>query len=268
MSNPIGIELLTGFDSNPLTLVTAASDLGCSHISLAAGQFPVPVFNTPAWSLRDDAELQQSLKKLLKASGVGIGLGEGFAIREGQEIQALDADLSLMAEFGAHCVNTVLMDTNLERCYEQITWFAERARELGMQATLEFAPGLAVATLNHALDVLAKVGHSNLALLIDSMHLFRSGGTVEQLENLEPEKIGYAQVSDCQMTNTLENYMQEATFNRLPPGEGELPLKAFVQALPQDFPVSLEVPNKDRASVSGFKSWMEVCIESFQSAVK
>jgi len=37
--------------------------------------------------------------------------------------------------------------------------------------------------------------------------------------------------------------MREAMFGRLAPGEGELPLAAFVAALPPDTSIGVEIPN-------------------------
>ncbi len=74
------------------------------------------------------------------------------------------------------------------------------------------------------------------------MHFFRWGGTVADLDALDPKLIGYAHLCDTRHSPTAPTDMEEAMFERLLPGEGELPLREWKAALPGDCPLSLEVP--------------------------
>jgi sugar phosphate isomerase/epimerase len=65
---------------------------------------------------------------------------------------------------------------------------------------------------------------------------------VEELATLGPALIGYAQLCDVPMPPTEPDYMREAMFGRLMPGQGDLPLADFIAALPRDTPIGLEVP--------------------------
>ena len=86
------------------------------------------------------------------------------------------------------------------------------------------------------------IGKGRCRLLIDSMHFFRSGGTVEKLEALDSDLIGYAQISDAPMLSDGRTYMEEAMFDRLAPGDGEFPLREWIAALPTEIEIGLEVP--------------------------
>ena len=103
-----------------------------------------------------------------------------------------------------------------------------------------------VRTLRHAAGVAAleELGLPRLRLLIDTMHFMRSGSRVEDLASLDPDLIGYVQLSDVPLVATNPDYMDEAMFGRLPPGEGELPLLDILRALPSDRVISLEVPSR------------------------
>jgi hypothetical protein len=61
----------------------------------------------------------------------------------------------------------------------------------------------------------------------------------------------------------MDNYMQEATFERMVPGEGELPLQDIVDALPPDIVIGLEVPRLAlaEAGVSHFDR-VKPCVEA------
>jgi sugar phosphate isomerase/epimerase len=116
----------------------------------------------------------------------------------------------------------------------------------GMQFTIEFAPPMVLNTLQAALAVIEHVGQGRCRLLVDSMHFFRSGGQLEELEALDPGLIGYAQLSDAPLDAPAEGYMHESMFARKLPGQGELRLREWVACLPIDCEIGIETPQLAR----------------------
>lgn len=244
----LGIELLSFHGLLPLEQVAVAAQLGCSWFSCGLTQLPA-AFNPRGvadWSLRDDAALRRDLIAAMHDTGVAISLGEGFSVRPGGSLAQRAVDVDLMAQLGARGLGGVCMEADQSRAINEFTILATLCAERGMLATIEFGPGLPVATLAEAVALVRAVDLPNFRLLIDSMHFFRSGGTVDQLIALDPALIGYAQLCDVPITPALPSYMDEAMTARLNPGEGDLPLAAFVAAMPPDVPVSLEIPNLAR----------------------
>jgi sugar phosphate isomerase/epimerase len=107
---------------------------------------------------------------------------------------------------------------------------------------VEFAPPNAINTLASALEYIRHVGKSMCKLLIDAMHFFRSGATIAELKAVDPALIGYAQLCDVPLVSRIGDYMKEAMLDRLPPGEGELPLADLLAALPPGLDLGVEVP--------------------------
>ncbi len=243
--NRLGIEMLSGLGLPPVELVGLAADLGCAHISVGPMQLPAR-FNPlghPDWSLKDDPAYRRELKAALADRGVSISLGEGFAVRPGVSMRARGAEMDIMAELGARGLGAVSMEPDADRAKDEFAVLAEMAENRGMLATIEFAPIQAVDTLGAALDVVRHVARPNFGLLLDAMHFFRSGATLEDLGAVDPALIRYAQLCDSPAGGPGDDYMNEAMFGRRALGEGELPLAAFVAALPQDIPLGLEVPD-------------------------
>ena len=57
------------------------------------------------------------------------------------------------------------------------------------------------------------------------MHLVRSGSGRRRAGSAWiADHIGYAQLNDTTLQPRIDNYMEEAMFERMVPGEGELPL--------------------------------------------
>jgi sugar phosphate isomerase/epimerase len=92
------------------------------------------------------------------------------------------------------------------------------------------------------LRVISKVGHPNARLLIDALHLDRSGGTPEQVAEVDPEQIAYVHLCDAPQ-GPPASLTEESRRGRLYPGEGTLPLQRLFDLLPKDVSVSLEAPH-------------------------
>jgi sugar phosphate isomerase/epimerase len=238
----LGIELLSVFGMNPAEHAELAADLGCGYISSGLTQLPFNPHGYESWSLRDDAALRRRLKDVLGDRGVAISLGEGFTIRPGADMAERAADMDIMAGLGVLCAGASTMEPDGTRMRDQCAILAELAAERGMKASIELVPGSSAGTLAEALAVVRHVNRPNFGLLLDSMHVFRSGGTLEELRALDPAVIFYAQLCDVPLPAREPDYMREAMFNRLAPGQGELPLAGFVAVLPGYVPIGLEVP--------------------------
>jgi sugar phosphate isomerase/epimerase len=242
----IGIEFITVLGQPPVDYVRTAADLGVRHIGMA----PAPIVTVeglyPAWSLVEDAALRRAFKAALAERGVSVSVGEGFLIMPGMDIQAFAGQVDAMAEIGAPVLNVIGVNPDPSGAADQLGAFAELAAVRGLRTTIEFVPGTPVGDLAAAVDIVRRVGRPDFALLVDSMHLFRTGSTADDLIALDPALIGYVQICDVPWTSDLD-YADEARFERRAPGEGELPLKDMIAALPPDIHLGLEVPMRARA---------------------
>jgi sugar phosphate isomerase/epimerase len=123
---------------------------------------------------------------------------------------------------------------------------AEMAAAHGMETTVEFAPSLALADLDGALAAVRHVARSDFRLLIDCMHLVRAGHSAADLAAVDPELIGYVQLSDNTVRQRGVTYRDDS-IDRMVPGEGEFPLREILAVLPPGVVIGLEVPMRSRA---------------------
>ncbi len=255
MNHPLGIDMLTLLGMPPDQHVRLAAELGCAGISTGLESLPFELFGLtdsapyPGWSLRDDTALRREFVAALRDTGIAIGLGEGFQVARECKPADFAADLDLMAEFGAERINVVCMDEEMvasgAQVKDEMAEFAEMALGRGLGFTIEYFPPTGINTLERALDIIDHVGRGNARLLLDSMHFFRTGGTIETLRALDPDLIGYVQLADAAAGPPGEDYLTMAMFARGVPGKGELPLREFLAALPDGVRVSIEVPRLD-----------------------
>lgn len=259
----LGIEFLSVFGMPPVDFVALAADLGCQHISTGLESSPYSSLGYPPFSLREDTTLRREMIAVMRDRGISIALGEGMNVRAGTDIRDRAADLELFAELGARRVNTVSLDPDLDRSVEQFGFLAELAASFGMETTVEPSPGLTVGDLPTALHAIRQVGRPDFRLLVDTMHIVRSGSTPDDMAALEPAAVGYIQLSDAPLVPTTPDYMTEAMFERMVPGTGGLPLLDLLAALPRDRPVGLEVPIRSQAEAGiGPHERLGQCVEA------
>jgi sugar phosphate isomerase/epimerase len=235
----LGIDFISVFGLPPVDFVNLAADLGCGYISLGLMPNDRNPHGYPAYSLADPA-LQRELKAALRDRGVALGNTEGFFVLPGRDVADYAPALDMMAGLGTERINTIGLDPDQGRCFDQLAALAELAGARGVQTTLEFVIGCPIGDLPSAVAAWRHVGRPDFKLLIDPMHLMRSGSGAADVAALEPGTVGYAQLCDC--TRVAKDQMHEARYERMVPGEGELPLGALVAALPRDVPIGLEIP--------------------------
>jgi sugar phosphate isomerase/epimerase len=82
-----------------------------------------------------------------------------------------------------------------------------------------------------ALQLIADTGRDNAVICLDPLQYFRAGHSVDLLRGQDPRLFPYTQITDG-----------GATGGRSTLGEGAVPLRAILDVLPADLPLSLEWP--------------------------
>jgi sugar phosphate isomerase/epimerase len=130
---------------------------------------------------------------------------------------------------------------------ESFALLCDRAAERGLAVCIEFLPWTAIPDLRVASVILTAAGRANGRVVIDSWHLFRSGGTVADLAEFPPGLVGAVQLSDAP-AEPAESLLHETLSARLLPGEGALDLIGLVRTLDRmgsRAPLGLEVISKE-----------------------
>ena len=262
--NELGIERLCVFGMPPVEFVALAADLGCASVGI--GLAPTPGYNPdnhPDWSLRDDPALRRQLAAATRDRGVRIGVVEGFAVAPGHDVRSFAGDLDLVCELGGDRIACVSLDKNLQNTIEGFAVLTEMAAERGLLVSAEMGSLGPYGLVEPALELVRGVDMANFSLMVDAMHFFRLGNTIEQLAAMDPALIGYVQLCDAPWAPRFDTYMEEAMFERMAPGDGELPLREFVKLIPPDVVVSLEIPIRSLAEQGvGPRERVAPCVEA------
>ena len=183
-------------------------------------------------------------RRRMADAGVGVHDVEFLPITPEIHVGDYAQTLALAAELGARRLSVAGDDADFSRLAEHFGALCDLAAKVGMGVDLEFMRFRILGTLPQALEIVTRAARPNGKLLVDMLHLHRSGGTAAMLRDIPAALLGSVQLCDAPLhiPETDAGLTEEARGGRLFPGEGELPLIDFMNAVPGDIPISLEVP--------------------------
>lgn len=248
-SRLLSLAYLTVDGAHPIEQIEAARANGFDAVGL---RLQPPKGRPLAHRVIGDAPLLKSIRETCAALNVSvldielISLDATFALTDWLAL------LETSAAIGAKYVQVVCEDADHVTAARNLAMLASAADAVGLQLSLEFMRFRSVRTLHDALAVIERSGVANVKVLVDVLHLDRSGGSAAALAAIDPSRIAYVQLCDApaQRPVTDQALLQEARNSRLYPGEGALPLQEILAALPMDLPVSLETPHAAFAQAS------------------
>ncbi len=202
----------------------------------AAGVWYDPAVWTPATTI----EVRD------RAADAGLALLdiEVVWLKPGPDDPAHFAAIDAGAEIGARNVLVVSSEPDAAHTADKLARLVEHGKAAGLRVCLEFAAFTEVKSLAAALGILAAAG-PDAGLLIDPLHFARTGAAPADLAGVDPHRLPYAQFCDAPASgpqpSDVPAIIHEALDLRLMPGEGGLPLRKLLSALPPQIPLSIEL---------------------------
>lgn len=238
----IALAILAVLGTSPPEVVDAAAAAGFDSITLRI------IDGTDQSPLIGDTPLRRETIARLRHHGLGVLDVEVVRLRAETDPAALRPALESAAILGARHVLAVNQDADEARAAEHFAGICSEAAPLNLRPVLEFMVFTATKRVADADRVVRAAAQPAGGVLVDALHLQRSGGNpndVAQLAATEPRMYPYAQLCDAPRAAPEGGgraLYEEAVDNRLAPGDGELPLKELIAALPENVPLSVETP--------------------------
>jgi sugar phosphate isomerase/epimerase len=242
MNHPLCLDFLTAIEAPPPKLATLAAANGCESISILVHPSP----GVPDYGMNTDTPTRSETLNRCSDLGVAVDMVEGFFLTPETDVAGYRGSLESGGVLGARSVNVLLRDTDLSRLRDNFSAFCDLAHAHGMAVITEWSIRSPFPTPAEAAAFLADAGRPGAKLAFDSLHLFRAGYTAADIAALDPALVGRGQLSDGPAEMQVDRILAEAFSERLPPGEGAIPLAAFVEALPEGTVIGLEVPMESR----------------------
>lgn len=237
----IGVAHLNALELAPEALIPAVARAGFRAVGLRIA--PVAPGGL-CYPLPPGTDALRRVRRLLADEGVAVNEVEFITITPDIDVAAYRHMLDTGAELGATCLTVAGEDPDFARLAANFAALCDLAAPYGIRVDVEFMVWRVVGTIQQAAALVAAAARPNGAVLLDSLHLARSGGVPADIRALPAGHAVAAQICDAPALPpaTEAGLIAEARENRLLPGDGALPLIDFLHALPQGCKISAEIP--------------------------
>jgi sugar phosphate isomerase/epimerase len=245
----LSLAHLSVLEATPPELVTVAAQAGFRKIGIRLSA--TPSVGVPHYDMLGDTPVLRETLARLAATGLSV-LDVEFLRFEPEEPKGIpEGFLEAGARLGAQYVLVMSAEPLEARTLERFRDLCERAQQYGLDVCLEFAIYTGVRTLADAARLVKKSGCTNASVLVDALHFSRSGGLPSDIAGIDASLFRYAQICDAEavIPTASGDLIREARTGRLLPGEGALPLRELVAALPAAIPLAIEAPVRASAGL-------------------
>ncbi len=254
MKRRLSLASLMALHYPPPQFVRLAAEVGCDAVAVRLAP------TTPgglAYPLMDDAPLLRETLATMAGTGVAVLDLELVRLGPAFDVHAWERFAAVGAQLGAKHVLVIGDDADEARLVDHFGALCDLLAPYRLTAELEFMPWVPCRDLVSAKRVLGAAARPNAGVLIDALHFARSGGRLEQIDDIPREWLHYAQICDAAVPGpgTNEGLIHDARCERLLPGEGGIDLRGLFERLPADLDVGIEVPSDTRAPVLGYVEW-------------
>jgi sugar phosphate isomerase/epimerase len=241
----LALDHLTVAGSKPAELVEIAAAVNCPLVYLSL-RFSAGDGSEDGYGGQPAVVAQT--RRLAASLGVEISTAGPVVVRPEMKFDAVERMLDCLAEFGAKDVLSSVDDPDAGRGAANFSRVCEEALQRGMGVLLEPVSFRSVSTLKQGEELLRCFGNERSGVIVDVLQLYRAGGSVADIGNIEPRFLRYGQICDGPLKLDPDKRMEEARRQRAVPGEGEFPMVKFIRALPEGIPLGVKVPLADRAA--------------------
>lgn len=239
----VSLDHLTVFELTPPELVSIASQVGFSHVGVrlqpaAPGERQHPMIG-------DTPMLRETLSRM-EDSGVKVLDVGVFRLKKETDIGSFEPVFAAAAKLGAAHAVVNGDEPHEETLTDLFSRLCDLGRPYALAMNLEATPWSGLRTITQAARIVRNAKRDNGRVLIDTIHVDRSGGSAKEIASIPADMIAYAQVCDGYppRPTDFDTMIFQARNERAFPGEGSLDLASMVRALPPGIPLSLECPTK------------------------
>ena len=246
MARPLSLSYYTVPELSFTEMIDVAADAGCEYVGV---RLLDGAPTEPPTALVHDAALRGEALARMRDRGIRALDASAARLRPDTRADAFAPMLEVCEELGVRHLTCSIDDPDVARRTETLSALCALARPHDVRVEIEFVPWMAIAALADAASLVSAIDAPNLGILVDALHLDRSGGHPEDIRVLSPAWFRLAQICDAPACTDFgkADQIRVATQARCLPGDGVLPLAALIRALPRDVPLCLEIPMRDLA---------------------
>ncbi len=220
-------------EADPASFIGAAADAGWSGTGIW--------FDPATWTDRTTSQVAARVRD------TGLIAVDMEVVRMGPSGDCGMELIDAAAQIGARNILTISSFEQPEATAERLAELSRHAAPAGIRVCIEFMRFTRVRTLADALEVISLTDEANAGILVDLLHVHRSGTLMSEVAAADPALFPYAQWCDGPAEPVgwdTRDLITDAVDDRMIPGAGSLDALGFPQLFDEEVPMSVEVRSK------------------------
>lgn len=255
---------LTVLGWNPVEMIHNAATIGYDYVSVRT--ISMGVNRESDFNISKNKKLFNNMKAALEETGMRLYDIELARVADNVDVRGYEGHFEAAAKLGANGVISSIWTDNKPFYMEQFALLCDRAAQYGLQVNLEFPTWAGVWNLNGVLEVLETVKKDNAGVMVDTLHAYRSGVSLEELSGIPKRLLNLAHICDGPAKIPDRKDKEALIFTgrdaRYYVGEGAIDIAGMVKIMREDTVLSIELPHIERVANYGFFEHAKRCFNT------
>jgi sugar phosphate isomerase/epimerase len=235
----------------PLEYIDATLKAGYEAIGIRTYRAPGLTYNFNP--IVGQPDLMRDVKSALAGSGLEVYDNYSFYLRPEMEWDLILAALEFGGEIGCKYVLVIGDDPEWQRMSDSFVRICDFVSPMGQTVAVE-ATVRSLSPVKTAVQFMADCGRENVGICLDPRQTFRDEHGFSSLSTVDPKWLPYAQLNDSSPVMPNAGLL---------PGEGVVPLDAYLDGLPAGIDISVEAQIPAGGVYSGAE-WAKISVERIQ----
>ena len=269
MEPTFSLAQLTVLGCTPPEITYIAARAGYDFVSMRL--IPLGLPGEPA-GLTGNSQMLSNTKAALNETGIRLLDIELARIVADIEPKNYVPAMETAAELGArHVISSAWTTDPMDRNFivERYGEICDLAKPFGLTVDLEFPTISRLTNLQETVDIVRAAKRSNGGILLDTLYIYFSGVSLDELSALPQDWIHFMHICDTAegIPSTREEMVHIIREGRLYLGEGCIDFRSIFDRLPA-VPYSIELPNAKRVKELGYEEHARRCLETAKQYLK
>ncbi len=260
MDRKYSLAHLTVLGCPPPEMIYIAAMAGYDYVGVRPIYMGLP--GEPNYDLAHLPEMLSLTKAALAETGVGLHDIELARIVANVDLKSYEPAFEVAAELGAKHVISSIWTADKPYYIDKFGELCDLAAQYDLTVNLEFVTWAEVRTLAEACEVLHAVKRKNAAILIDTLHAYRSRVSPLELDAVPKDWFRMAHICDgpADIPTDKESLIFVGRDAREYVGQGAIDVAAYIERMPEDVVLSVELPNLARVKAYGNAEHARRCL--------
>lgn len=266
MAHKFSLAHLTVLGWNPIEMIYNATAIGYDYVSVRT--ISMGVNRESDFDISQNKKLFNDMKEALDETGMEIYDIELARITGGVDVSGYEASFEAAARLGARGIIGSIWTDDKPFYMEQFATLCDLAAQYNLTVNLEFPTWANVWNLKGVMEIIDTVKKPNAAVMVDTLHAYRSKVSLDELAAIPKELFNLAHLCDAPAAIPERTDKEALIFTgrdaRLYVGEGAIDIAAMVNTMRPDTVLSIELPHIERVAKYGFFEHARRCLSTAQ----